>query len=123
MAVTVAEVASDTAQGLVPEQPPPLQPTKVEPTSGVGVRVMLLPVATVSVQSAPHVMPVPVTVPVPVPVLVTVSTEVGPEKAASMMVSPVKTYEQVPVPLQPPPVHPMKVEPAVAVAVRVMAKP
>ncbi len=55
------------AQVPVPEQPPPLQPVKVEPLAGVAVRVTVVPRATDSEQSVPQFTPRPVTVPEPVP--------------------------------------------------------
>ena len=56
-------------QGLVLAQPPPVQPSKVEPLAGVAVRVTCVPLAKEAEQVAPQLMPVglEVTVPLPVP--------------------------------------------------------
>jgi hypothetical protein len=66
--------------GLVPVQPPPLQPANTDPVAAVGVRVTTLPAAKLSKQSEPQVMPVGLltTVPDPVPVLATVTSNVPP---------------------------------------------
>jgi hypothetical protein len=67
-------------QGLVPVQPPPLQPANTEPVAAVGVRVTTLPAVKLSKQSEPQLMPVGLltTVPDPVPVLATVTSNVPP---------------------------------------------
>jgi hypothetical protein len=64
----------------VPEQPPPVQPRKIEPVSGAALKVIAVPVETVSVLSLPQLLRggdapgvVPVTVPAPVPFFATVS--------------------------------------------------
>ena len=67
-----------------------------------------------------------VTVPEPVPVLETVSVYVAGGtvlKVAVTVVAAVTVTWQVPVPAQPPPDQPAKVEPAVAAAVRVTDVP
>src|SRR5207253_929023 len=43
VAVTVVSALIVTMHGLVPEQPPPLQPANVEPALGVAVRVTVVP--------------------------------------------------------------------------------
>ena len=55
--------------GAVLEQPPPLQPWKVEPLAGVAVRVTCVPLSKEAEQVAPQLIPVglEVTVPLPVP--------------------------------------------------------
>ena len=50
----------------------PVQRTNVEPVAAAAARVIDVPFATVSVQSAPQAMPEPVTVPDPVPLFATV---------------------------------------------------
>ena len=45
VAVTVVSALRVTMQVPVPEQPPPLQPVKVEPAAGVAVRVTVVPLA------------------------------------------------------------------------------
>ncbi len=108
----------------VPPQPPPLQPVKTLFASGVAVRVTLLPEANRALQVAPQVIPagLEVTVPVPVPALVTVSKYVGMNVAVTL-VEPVIVTVQVPVPLQPPPLHPVNAMFASGVAVRVTLVP
>lgn len=53
----------------VPLQPPPLQPVKIEPALGVAVRVIVAPVAYISPQSVPQLIPpgLLMTVPDPAP--------------------------------------------------------
>ncbi len=69
---------SVTVQVPVPEQPPPLQPVKVEPAAGAAVKVTAVPLAYVAEQVAPHEIPAGalVTVPVPAPLGLTVSVKV-----------------------------------------------
>ena len=69
---------SVTVQVPVPEQPPPLQPLKVEPAAGAAVRVTAVPLEYATAQVAPQEMPVGllVTVPIPAPILLTVSVKV-----------------------------------------------
>ena len=73
-AFTVCAALTVTLHVAVPLQPPPLQPTKVEPAVAAAVRVTTVLGATDSLQSAPQAIPVPVTVPAPVPVLLTVNS-------------------------------------------------
>ena len=78
VAVTVVAAESVTTQVPVPEQPPPLQPVKVEPAAGVAVNVTAVPLAKLAEQVAPQVIPAGklVTVPLPVPAGVTVRVKV-----------------------------------------------
>jgi hypothetical protein len=73
-AVTVTAPVIVTVQVPVPEQPPPLQPAKVEPAAGDAVRVTIALLLYVSEQSEPQLMPAGllVTVPLPLPVLLRV---------------------------------------------------
>src|SRR2546428_7906962 len=107
-------------RGRVPGRPPPLQPVKAAPVVGAAVSVTGVPLGYVSEQSAPQVIPpgVLVTVPPPVPALVTVRMKVG-VKVAVTVVAALMVTVQVPVPEQPPPLQPLKVEPAAGVAVSV----
>ena len=109
----------------VPEQPPPLQPVKVEPAAGVAVKVIVVPFAYAAMQVAPQEIPAGllVTVPIPGPVLLTVSVEACRAKVAVTLVAALSVTVQVPVPEQPPPLQPVKVEPAVGAAVNVTAVP
>src|SRR5206468_7160643 len=77
--VAVTEVAafSVTIQVPVPEQPPPLQPEKVEPAVGVAVKVTAVPLANGAEHVAPQAMPdgLLVTVPAAAPALLTGSVK------------------------------------------------
>src|SRR5256886_7592197 len=74
VAVTVVAAESVTTHVPVPEQPPPLQPVKVEPAAGVAVSVTTVPLAKLAVHVAPQVIPAGAlaAVPLPVPPRVTV---------------------------------------------------
>ena len=125
VAVTAVAPEIVTVQAAVPEQPPPLQPPKVDPESGMAVNVTAVPLAKFVVQFAPHAMPagVLVTVPLPVPAFVTVSAKVGTSKVAVTAVAPEIVTVQAAAPEQPPPLQPVKVEPVAGVAVSVTAAP
>src|SRR5207245_6402523 len=125
VAVTVVAALRVTVQAPGPEQPPPVQPLKVEPAAGAAVGVTAVPLAKLAAQVAPQVMPAGllVTVPAPVPALETVSVKVGRAKVAVTVVAALRVTVQAPVPEQPPPVQPVKVEPAAALAVSVTAVP
>src|SRR5437867_8887191 len=122
MAVAALSV---TLQVPVPEQPPPLQPVKVEPAAGAAVKVTAVPLEYAAAQVAPQEMPAGllVIVPVPAPVLLTVSVKVCTAKVAVTVVVALSVTVQVPVPEQPPPLQPVKVEPAAGAAVKVTAVP
>src|SRR5206468_3113115 len=112
--VAVTEVAAliVTVQGPVPEQPPPLQPVKFEPAAGVAVRVRAVPLANGAEHVAPQAMPAGelVMVPVPVPDLLTVSVKDCWANVAVTEVAALSVTVQGPVPEQPPPLQPVKVE-------------
>ena len=104
----------------------PLQPAKVEPESGVAVKLTTVPLAKFAEHVVPQEIPdgVLVTVPVPAPLLATVRVK-GPgfavkfaltDFAASMVTL------QAPVPLQAPP-QPANVEPESGVAVKFTTAP
>src|SRR6267142_1898970 len=78
VAVTEAVALIVTTQVPLPEQPPPLQPVKVEPAAGVAVKVTAVPLAYGAAHVAPQAMPAGllVTVPAPAPALLTVSAKV-----------------------------------------------
>ena len=120
VAVTVVAAVRETVHEPVPEQPPPLQPVNVEPAAGLAERVTL-PLGKLLEQVAPHEMPAGVleTVPAPLPALVTVSGTSCRSKVAVTVVAAVSETVQVPVPEQPPPLQPVKVEPAAGLAERV----
>jgi len=123
----VTEVAafSVTMQVPVPEQPPPLQPVKVELASDVAVRVTAVPLANGAEHVAPQVTPAGllVTVPAPAPALLAVSVKVCRANVAVTEAAALIVTVQGPVPEQPPPLQPVKVELASGVAVKVTAVP
>src|SRR5439155_443613 len=125
VAVTVVAALRVTVQVPGPEQPPPLQPLKVEPPAGAAVSVTAVPLAKLAAQVAPQVMPAGllVTVPAPVPALETVSVKVCRVKVAVTVVAAEMGTVEVAVPAQPPPLQPLKVEPVVGTAVSVTAVP
>jgi hypothetical protein len=125
VAVTDVAALTVTVQAPVPEQPPPLQPVKVEPAAGAAVRVTTVPVVKEVEHVAPQEMPAGalVTVPLPAPALVTLSAKDDCMKVAVAEVAALMVTVQVPVPVQPPPLQPVKVEPAAGVAVSVTAVP
>src|SRR5207249_6592909 len=124
-AVTVVAAESVTVQVPVPEQAPPVQPVKVKPAAGVAVNVTAVPLVKLAEQVRPQLIPTGalVTVPLPVPALLTVSATVGRAKVAVTVVAALRVTVQVPVPEHPPPLQPVKVEPAAGVAVNVTAVP
>jgi len=125
VAVTVVEALSVTVQVPVPEQPPPLQPVNVEPAVGVAVSVMAVPLAYAAIQVGLQEMPkgLLVTVPSPEPALFTLSVNACTAKLAVTVVAALSVTVQVPVPEQPPPLQPEKLEPVAGVAVKVIAVP
>src|SRR5438094_9989412 len=64
-----------------------------------------------------------VTLPLPAPAVLTVSANWDWLKVAARVVAAFSVTAQVPVPEQPPPLHPVNVEPAAGVAVSVTAVP
>src|SRR5207249_4723266 len=124
-AVTVVLAVSVTLQVPVPKQPPPLQPVKIEPLAGVAVSVTKVPLSNEAEQVAPQLIPAgfEVTVPRPVPALVTARVTLCSVKVAVTVVAAFKVTEQLPVPVQPPPFQPAKVEPLAGVAVSVTKVP
>ena len=120
LAVTEVSAVMGTVQVPVPGQPvTPLQPVKIEPAAAVAVRVT--EVLKLAEQVKPQLIPAGalVTVPLPVPDGVTVRRYVLCVKVAITVVAAVMGTVQVTVPEQPPPLQPVKVEPAAAEAVRV----
>ena len=87
--------------------------------------VTAVPLAKLAVHVAPQVIPAGelLTVPLPVPALLTVSAKLGRLKVAVTVVAAETVTVQAPVPVHPPPLQPVKVEPAAAVAVSVTAVP
>src|SRR5262245_23485840 len=129
VAVTVVAAFMVTVQAPVPAQPPPLHPVKAEPVAGVAVSVTTVPLSKGAEQVLPQLIPAgfEVTVPLPEPSRVTervncVPPEVTPKRANTVVFA-VRVRVQVPVPVQPPPVQPSKMEPVAGVAVRVTGVP
>ena len=79
LAVTEMSAVSVTMQVPVPEQPPPLQPVKVEPEAADAVSVTTVLELKTDEHAEPQSIPVGllVTVPLPAPVLLTVKVQVG----------------------------------------------
>jgi hypothetical protein len=127
MNVAVTEVAALTATVQVPApvQPPPLQPVNVEPAEGAAVKVITVPLVKAWEQDAPQEMPAGelVTAPEPFPDFVTVSVKDDCMKVAVTEVAAFIVTVQEPVPVQPPPLQPVNVDPAAAAAVRVTDVP
>src|SRR5207247_9299048 len=101
------------------------RPLKVEPAAGAAVSVTAVPLAKLAEQVAAQLIPAGelVTVPLPVPAGVTVRVKVCTVKVAVTVVAAETVTTHVPVPEHPPPVQPVKVEPAAGVAVSVTAVP
>jgi hypothetical protein len=98
----------------------PVQYAKVEPGLAAGVRVTEAPVVKMAEQVEPQLMPpeLLVTVPVPVPCL-EIARTLATTKVAVTALSLSMVTTQVPVPLHEAPLHPVKMYPDAAVAVRV----
>src|SRR5438093_1153405 len=103
VAVTVVTAPRVTVHGPVPVQAPPLQPVKTEPASGAAVSVTSVPL-------------------LPVAALLTVGREVG-LKVAVTVVAAANVTVHGPVPVQAPPLQPVKAEPVVGAAVSVTGVP
>lgn len=112
LAVTAVAAVIVTEQVPTPEHPPPLQPANTDAADvGEAVSVTTAFCRNVVEHVAPQLMPAGelVTVPLPAPVFETVSENVGVgENVAVTAVADVPiTIVQVPVPEQPPPLHPV----------------
>jgi hypothetical protein len=109
----------------VPEQPPPLQPSKAESRPGFAVNVITVPALKVAEQVLPQLMPagLELTLPRPRPDLLTVSVNFWTAKVAVTVVAAVIVTVHVPVPEQPPPLQPVNVEPLAGDAVSVTLVP
>src|SRR5215470_14553260 len=125
VAVTAVAPISVTTHVPVPVQLPPLQPVKVDPAAGAAVRVTMVPDVNETEQVVPQLMPAGelVTVPLPVPLLFTLSAKDACMKVAVTEAAAFKVTTQVPVPVQPPPLQPVKVDPAAGAALSVMTVP
>ena len=108
---------------MLPLQPPPDHPAKVEPAAGVSVSVTEVPGVRLSVQVGAQAIPAGTlaTLPVPVPARLTVSTTalwIALKFALTCWLALSVTLQVGVVPLQVP-VHPAKEEPAAGTSVRV----
>src|SRR6267143_1963322 len=120
--VAVTEVAALTVTLHVPAPvQAPLQPVKEEPAAGAAVRVTAAPLVNAAEHVVPQETPVGalVTVPLPAPDFITVSVKGCSAKVAVTAWAALIVTLQVPVPVQPPPLQPVKVEPAAGAAVKV----
>src|SRR2546428_13031883 len=84
VAVTVVAAFSVTVQAPLPEQPPPVQPVKVEPAAGGAVSVTAVPAVKLAEPVAPQVIPAGEAgaVPLPVPARANARVEVWGVKVA-----------------------------------------
>jgi hypothetical protein len=123
VAVTEAAAERDTEQVPVPEQLPPLQPEKVKPEAELADSVTLVLMGKLVEQVPPQLIPAGELVTVPEPALLMVSATDCKEKVAMTVVVALRVTEQVPVPEQPPPLHPENVDPATAFAARAIEVP
>ena len=122
MAVTVSVAFRVNAQTPEPLQAPPLQPTKLLPPEGVAERVIVEPIASVSVQMTPQLRapPARATVPEPEPTFAMCSVacggcvKVAVTDLAAFKVTVHEDDDPEQAPLQPP-----KLCPAVGAAVKV----
>ena len=121
VATTMRSVVMLAVQVPVPEQAPD-QPENVLPGVGVAVKTADAPETKSSVQSLGHAIPVPVMLP-PAPLVTeTINENVVRLNVAVTFRAEVMGTEQTPVPAQAP-VHPVKVDPAPAFAMRVTVDP
>jgi hypothetical protein len=123
--MTLRAAAIATVHAPVPLHPAPLHPEKLEPAVGVAVNVTDVPWLNVALHVGPQSMPVgsELTTPLPVPALVTVSACVFKLNVAVTIADWLTVIAHDPVPLHPPPFHPMKFDSALGVAVSVTLVP
>ena len=108
---------------VVPEHAP-LHPANMDPEEGEAVSVTTVPLRKPEEQVLPQSIPagLDVTLPLPVPSLLTVSVGARVNVAVTVLAASMVTWQVLPVPAQAP-LHPVKAEPAAAVAVRVTTVP
>ena len=125
MAVTVVFAFRSRVQGPVPEQPPPLQPAKLDRRPGAAINVTV-PLSNVA-EHDPLQLLIPAglddTLPRPRPVVLTVKVNCCGAKLAVTVVAAFTVTEQLPVPEHPPPLQPLNADPASAAAVSVTTVP
>jgi hypothetical protein len=112
----------------LPEHPPPFQPVKLEPVSGVAVSVTVVPAGKLCEQLPGHEIDASSLeiVPEPVPAAAAVSSGAGagPNVAVTLLSESIVTVQVGIVPLgQPPPLQPVNTEPLGALAVRTTVAP
>ena len=124
IAVTDVAAFTVTVHGPVPLHAP-LHPAKVDPELGVAVSVTVVPKLNTSEQSAPQLIPAGEldTVPDPVPVFTTVIVNCCNVNVAVTVVAAVMVTVHGPVPVQPPPLHPVNDDPTLGDAVSVTTVP
>jgi hypothetical protein len=119
-----ADAGMVNTQLLVPAQVPPLQPVNTKPEAGVAVSVIEVPELKFEEQVAPaQLSPAGLLVTVPEPATVTLTPKAAVSKFAFTNCTEFIVTWQVPVPEHPPPLQPVKVEPAAAPAFRVTEVP
>jgi hypothetical protein len=121
IAVTDTAASIVTTQVPVPEQPPPLHPLNVESLAAAAVNATIVCASYAAVQTAPHEIPagLDVTVPLPLPFFATLSVYCCSANVAVTDTAASIVTTQVPVPVQPPPLHPVNIESPAGVAVNV----
>jgi hypothetical protein len=119
VAVTAWAEVMATVQVAVPAQPPPDQPAKVDPAAGVAVSVTYVPQLYEALHVVPQSIPEGLLVTAPVPFSETDRLYAFRLNVAVTPWAEVIVTVQVPVPEQPPPDQPAKVDPAAGVAVSV----
>jgi len=110
----------------VPEQPAPDQPAKLDPDATAAVSVSIVPAVKPCEQVPGQLIPEPVTLPDPVPVSATVSVYDGGGLVVNVAVTfwaEVIVTVHAPVPEQPAPDQPAKLDPDPGVAVNVTTVP
>jgi hypothetical protein len=127
VAVTAVAAVTVTTQVPAPAHPPPLHPANVDPSDGAAVNVTCAPLAKFAEQVVGQLIPAGalVTVPDPVPASATVNAKlfVLVLKVAVTVVAAVNVTTHVPVPVHPPPLHPVNVEPSAGLAISVTCVP
>ena len=104
---------------LVPEQPPPLHPLKLEPVAAFGVRVTAVPRGKLAVHVPGQLIPAGLLVTVPEPAMVTARLAFTAVNVAVTAWLELRVTAHVPVPEHPPPLQMVKTEFAFGVAVSV----
>ena len=126
VAVTEVAPSSVTVQAPLPVHPPPVQPVKaVFWLVGVAVSVTAVPAAKLAEHVLAQLIPAGALVTMPCfPEIFTVrATGCAGPKVAVMLTAEASVTAQGPVPVHPPPLQPVKLDPEPALAVRVTVVP